>query len=138
MPALFKFEAAREYLFSAVSQIVIAYRDSPLSAGKAGAIHGGDRVPWAKAGHSDNFDTLTTTDWQLHVYGSLRPGLSEWCASRVAMHEFSWEAAHETAGFHKDGLYLIRPDAYVAFAATEQDPQSLERYLAERGLRLTR
>jgi 2-polyprenyl-6-methoxyphenol hydroxylase-like FAD-dependent oxidoreductase len=138
VPALFKLEVAREYLFSAVSQIVIAYRDSALSAGQAGAIHGGDRVPWAKAERSDNFDTLTTTNWQLHVYGTLSARLSEWCASRVVTHAFSWEAAHEAAGFHKDGMYLVRPDAYVAFAAAEQDPALLERYLAEWGLRLSR
>jgi hypothetical protein len=136
VPALFKLDRAREYLFSAVSQLVIAYRDSALSAGKAGAIHGGDRVPWAKAAHSDNFDSLTTTDWQLHVYGTLAARLSQWCASRVAVHVFRWEAAHEAAGFSRDGMYLIRPDGYVALAASEQDPGLLERYLAERGLRL--
>jgi 2-polyprenyl-6-methoxyphenol hydroxylase-like FAD-dependent oxidoreductase len=136
VPALFKLEVAREYLFSAVSQIVIAYRDSALSAGKAGALHGGDRVPWAKAADSDNFDTLATTDWQLHVYGTLGARLSDWCASRLAVHAFAWEPVHETAGFSRDAMYLVRPDAYIAFAATEQDPALLERYLAERGMQL--
>jgi 2-polyprenyl-6-methoxyphenol hydroxylase-like FAD-dependent oxidoreductase len=136
VPALFKLEVAREYLFSAVSQIVIAYRDSALSAGKAGALHGGDRVPWAKAANSDNFDTLATTGWQLHVYGTLGARLSHWCASRLAVHAFAWEPVHETAGFSRDAMYLVRPDAYLAFAATEQDPALIERYLAERGLQL--
>jgi 2-polyprenyl-6-methoxyphenol hydroxylase-like FAD-dependent oxidoreductase len=136
VPALFKLEVAREYLFSAVSQIVIAYRDSALSAGKAGALHGGDRLPWAKAANSDNFDTLATTGWQLHVYGTLGARLSDWCASRLAVHAFAWEPAHETAGFSRDGMYLVRPDAYVALAATEQDPALIERYLAERDMRL--
>jgi 2-polyprenyl-6-methoxyphenol hydroxylase-like FAD-dependent oxidoreductase len=137
VPALFKLEVAREYLFSAVSQIVIAYRDSALSAGRAGAVHGGDRVPWARAAGGDNFDALTTTDWQLHVYGALSTRLSEWCRSRVVVHAFGWEAVHEAAGFARDALYLIRPDGYVAFAASAQDPMLLERYLQERGLRLT-
>ncbi len=44
VPTLFKLKATREFMFSAVSQIVIAYRDSPISAGKAGAVHGGDRT----------------------------------------------------------------------------------------------
>jgi 2-polyprenyl-6-methoxyphenol hydroxylase-like FAD-dependent oxidoreductase len=136
VPALFKLEVAREYLFSAVSQIVIAYRDSALSAGKAGALHGGDRLPWAKAANSDNFDTLATTDWQLHVYGTLGAGLSDWCASRLAVHAFAWEPVHETAGFSRDAMYLVRPDAYIAFAATEQDPALIERYLAEHGMQL--
>jgi hypothetical protein len=33
-------------------------------------------------------------------------------------------------------MYLVRPDGYVALAAQEQDPLHVERYLAERGLRL--
>jgi hypothetical protein len=48
---------------------------------------------------------------------------------------FAWEAAHETAGFVRDAMYLIRPDAYVALAATAQDPALIERYLAEREVR---
>jgi 2-polyprenyl-6-methoxyphenol hydroxylase-like FAD-dependent oxidoreductase len=136
VPALFKLEVAREYLFSAVSQIVIAYRDSALSAGKAGALHGGDRVPWAKSANSDNFDTLATTGWQLHVYGTLSASLSDWCASRLAVHAFAWDPVHETAGFSRDAMYLVRPDAYIAFAATEQDPALIEHYLAERGMQL--
>jgi 2-polyprenyl-6-methoxyphenol hydroxylase-like FAD-dependent oxidoreductase len=138
VPALFKLEAPREYLFSAVSQIVIAYRDSAISAGKAGAIHGGDRLPWAKSANSDNFDSLATTDWQLHVYGTLRDSLKAWCAPRLTVHVFDWAEAHEAAGFAKDAMYLVRPDAYIALAATEQDPVLIERYLAGRDLRLAR
>jgi 2-polyprenyl-6-methoxyphenol hydroxylase-like FAD-dependent oxidoreductase len=137
IPTLFKVEAVREYLFSAVSQIVIAYRDSALSAGHAGAIHGGDRLPWAKTSNSDNFDTLACTDWQLHVYGTISGILTAWCASRLVVYVFSWEQAHEKAGFIKDTMYLIRPDGYIALAATAQDPALIERYLAERDLSLS-
>jgi hypothetical protein len=138
LPALFKLEAAREFMFSAVSQIVIAYRDSAISAGKAGAIQGGDRLPWAKSANGDNFDSLATTDWQLHVYGSLSAALKAWCATRLAVHVFGWANAHGRAGFIKDAMYLVRPDAYIALAASEQDPLLIERYLAERDLRLPR
>ncbi len=138
LPALFKLEASREFLFSAVSQIVIAYRDSAISAGKAGAIQGGDRLPWAKTPNSDNFDTLATTDWQLHVYGTLSPGLQAWCKPRLAVHVFEWAQVHETAGFARDAMYLVRPDAYIALAATEQDPALIERYLAVHDLRLAK
>lgn len=136
LPALFKLPAARNYMFSAVSQIVIAYRDSALSAGRAGEIRGGDRLPWARTAGSDNFDTLATTDWQLHVYGTLSATLAAWCASRVAVHAFAWEAAYQKAGFARDAMYLIRPDAYIALAATVQDPALIEQYLGGRGLRL--
>ena len=79
---------------------------------------------------------LATTGWQLHVYGTLGARLSDWCASRLAVYAFAWEPAHETAGFSRDGMYLVRPDAYVALAATEQDPALIERYLAERDMQL--
>jgi 2-polyprenyl-6-methoxyphenol hydroxylase-like FAD-dependent oxidoreductase len=138
VPALFKLDAAREFMFNAVSQIVIAYRDSPLSAGKAGAIQGGDRLPWAKCASSDNFDSLATTDWQLHVYGTVSDALKAWCASRLTVQEFAWAEVHETAGFARNAMYLVRPDAYIALAASEQDPVLIERYLAGRDLRLAR
>ena len=60
VPALFKLQAVRNFLYRAVSQLVIEYRDSAISRGAAGRIHGGDRLPWAKTAHGDNFDTLTT------------------------------------------------------------------------------
>ena len=136
LPALFKLPAARAYLFSAVSQIVIAYPDSALSVGRAGEIRGGDRLPWARAAGRDNFDTLTAPDWQLHVYGTLSADLAAWCASRVAVHAFAWDAAYEKAGFARDAMYLIRPDAYIALAATRQDPALVEQYLGSHELRL--
>jgi len=136
LPALFKLKAAREYMFRAVSQLVIAYRDSAVSAGRAGVLHGGDRLPWAKSANSDNFNTLATT-WQLHVYGTVNPALTAWCATRVALHVFQWSAAAEAAGFARDAMYLIRPDAYIGLAVTQQDPVLIERYLADHGIRLT-
>jgi hypothetical protein len=136
VPALFRLQAVRNFLYRAVSQLVIEYRDSAISMGVAGRIHGGDRLPWAKTSHGDNFDTLTTPQWQLHVYGTASARLTAWCASRVAIHEFAWEDAHATAGFAKDAMYLIRPDGYVALAAKAQDPAQVEQYLTHNGLRL--
>jgi 2-polyprenyl-6-methoxyphenol hydroxylase-like FAD-dependent oxidoreductase len=136
LPALFKLAAARKYLFRAVSQLVIDYRMSAISSGSAGRIHGGDRLPWAKTSHRDNFDTLATPQWQLHVYGSVSANLAAWCASRVTLQAFEWEAAYAAAGFTKDAMYLIRPDAYIALAHKEQDPAIIERYLWQHGLRL--
>jgi 2-polyprenyl-6-methoxyphenol hydroxylase-like FAD-dependent oxidoreductase len=136
LPALFKFEAVRNFLYRAVSQLVIEYRDSAISQGAAGRIHGGDRLPWAKTSHGDNFDTLATPQWQVHVYGTASARLTEWCASRVVLHAFGWENAHAVAGFARNAMYLVRPDGYVALAAQEQDPLHVERYLTECGLRL--
>lgn len=137
MPALFRLESARGYIYRAVSQIGIAYRDSAISAGRAGKIRGGDRLPWARTPISDNFGTLGAIAWQLHVYGTAQTGLAAWCESHgLALHVFEWQPNHEKAGLARDAMYLLRPDTYVALAGSSQDPQVLEQYFARHGLTL--
>ena len=48
LPLLFAFEAVRRFMFRTVSQTAVNYRGSSLSEGRAGAVHGGDRLPWVK------------------------------------------------------------------------------------------
>jgi 2-polyprenyl-6-methoxyphenol hydroxylase-like FAD-dependent oxidoreductase len=137
VPALFKFETAREYLFSAVSQIAIAYRDSPISEGKAGDVRGGDRLPWAPTPFADNFEALRTIGWQLHVYGTSSAELTNWSESNnIALHDFVWHEVYGKSGLAKDAMYLLRPDTYVALAAEKQDPVTLRRYFADQELSL--
>ena len=45
IPTLFAMKAVRPYLFRTVSQTLINYRGSRLSEGRAGRVHGGDRLP---------------------------------------------------------------------------------------------
>ena len=135
VPTLFKFEAVRGYLFSAVSQIVINYRDSAISEGRAGDVKGGDRLPWAPTPGVDNFDTLRTIDWQIHVYGTPSVELDDWCKRQgLALHAFAWQEGYEKAGLLRDAMYLLRPDTYVALAAERQDPEILGRYFMDHGL----
>ncbi len=132
VPTLFRFEAAREYMFSAVSQIVIAYHDSAISVGRAGSVRGGDRLPWAPVPLADNFDSFQSIGWQVHVYGTPTPALADWCKQRnLPLHAFAWLEAYAKAGLARDAMYLLRPDTYVALAATEQKPETLERYFTE-------
>jgi len=127
------FEFAREFLFRTVSQITLNYRRSPLSAGTAGDVHGGDRLPWASNGGQDNFASLTAMTWQVHVYGDATNELSDWCAARgLPLHVFDWRAEHEKAGLRRSALYLLRPDSYVAVADPSGSPQILDEYFAER------
>ena len=63
---------------------------SPLSEGRAGAVHGGDRLPWVAprdAGEPDNFAPLGSLDWQAHVYGeaSARSSSNSARASRLPL-----------------------------------------------------
>ncbi len=70
-PAVFAFGPTRRLMFRTISQIAIQYRSSRLSEGRAGDVHGGDRLPWVPASGNDpdNFAPLTSLAWQVHVYG---------------------------------------------------------------------
>ncbi|PSH61549.1 FAD-dependent oxidoreductase [Phyllobacterium sophorae] len=133
VPTLFKFAAARHYMFSAVSQLVIAYHDSALSQGKAGDVSGGDRLPWAPS--ADNFATLRPIGWQVHVYGQSSRGLRDWCKRHgLPLHTFPWQKEYRGTGLARNAMYLLRPDTYVALAASQQDSEALRCYFADRGL----
>jgi 2-polyprenyl-6-methoxyphenol hydroxylase-like FAD-dependent oxidoreductase len=129
-PPVFRIPALRRFMFRTLSQTVVNYRMSPLSEGRAGAIHGGDRLPWVEmAPGRDNFTPLGLMDWQVHVYGHAREDLSEACSGfRIPLHVFEWNAACRAAGLRRDSMYLIRPDGYVALADEHADAGRLRRW----------
>jgi 2-polyprenyl-6-methoxyphenol hydroxylase-like FAD-dependent oxidoreductase len=117
IPIVFSFAAMRRFMFRTVSQTEVNYRGSPLSHGRAGAVHGGDRLPWVRSGlnNTDNFATLTSLDWQLHVYGEAALEIQALCEERaLALHVFPWGMACSRAGLRRNAAYLVRPDGYVA------------------------
>jgi hypothetical protein len=125
----------REFMFRTGSQINLNYRQGPLSGGTAGRVHGGDRLPWVQVDGADNFASLATLDWQVHVYGTARAELAAWCAAQnVPLHRFGWRSEYERAGLARDGLYLLRPDTYVGLADTSGAPDALARYFGDRGM----
>ncbi|HET9391275.1 MAG TPA: FAD-dependent monooxygenase [Steroidobacteraceae bacterium] len=134
-PKVMAFDAVREFVFKTAAQITINYRGSPMSAGTAGHVHGGDRLPWVHATGLDNFEALSCMSWQVHVYGTARPELRQWCADRkVPIHVYPWQAQCAAAGFAQDALYLLRPDTYVGLADSTGTPDAIERYCAQRKL----
>ncbi len=130
VPLLFRIPAMRRLLFSTVSQTKVNYRDSTLSAGAAGKVRGGDRLPWVKlASGEDNFAPLTSLAWQVHIYGEAGRGVGEACAElRLPLHAFKWESGMQRAGLAKGAMYLVRPDGYVALADPNDDPGRLRQY----------
>lgn len=139
LPRIAAFRVAREYLFRTVSQITLNYRHGPLSAGTAGKIRGGDRMPWAETAGSDNFGFMTEIGWRAHVYGAARAELAEGCARLgLPLSVFAWRPGHARAGLARDAAYLIRPDAYVAVAEPSGSPLALERYFGDQGITLSR
>lgn len=126
----------REFLFKTVSQTTLHYRDSKLSLGKVGHVHGGDRLPWTGSQGFDNYKAFDTIGWQVHVYGEADPALREWCERRhVALQVIEWKPDYQRACIERDAMYLLRPDTYVALAAAQSSPDSLDRYFDLQGYR---
>src|SRR5262249_61721626 len=102
VPSLLAFRAARRAAFLTVSQTAVDYRGSALSEGRAGGVHGGDRLPWVQVDSgrgADNFAPLRSLDWQVHVYGEVSPGVRARCAAlHLALHPISREPPIERAG----------------------------------------
>jgi 2-polyprenyl-6-methoxyphenol hydroxylase-like FAD-dependent oxidoreductase len=137
IPMALAFAPVREFMFRTVSQITLNYRRGPLSRGVAGDVHGGDRLPWAPVDGVDNFQKLTTMDWQVHVYGSASAELAAWCAAQnVPLHIFDWRSEYEVAGLARGALYLLRPDSYVALADSSGAPNALDRYFRDHRIQL--
>ena len=135
-PTLMGLEAVRRFMFRTVSQMVVNYRHGPLSAGAAGEVWGGDRLPWVTfEDGDDNFEPLKSLDWQVHVYGEVPTGIRALCElRRLPLHAFDWRPDIRKAGLKKGAVYLLRPDGYVALADPVGDPVRLTRYLDEREL----
>src|SRR5712672_2450536 len=137
IPRVIAFEPVREFMFRTVSQIMLNYRNGPLSRGTAGHVHGGDHLPWARVDDADNFATLATIDWQVHVYGAAKAELAAWCAAqKLPLRVFEWRPGYEAAGFARDALYLLRPDTYVALADGSGAADAIERYFRDQGIGL--
>jgi 2-polyprenyl-6-methoxyphenol hydroxylase-like FAD-dependent oxidoreductase len=136
VPLLFSFAPMRRFLFRTVSQIDVSYPDSALSAGSAGKVRGGDRLPWAPLSESeDNFAPLTSMAWQAHVYGEVRASAEATCERlHIPLHVFRWSPEAARAGLERSALYLVRPDGYVALADRSGDADGLRPYLTEREL----
>jgi 2-polyprenyl-6-methoxyphenol hydroxylase-like FAD-dependent oxidoreductase len=131
VPLALRLRGAPRLVFRAASQIRIRYRESALSSGVAGTVHGGDRLPWVAHDGADNFAPLRALDWQVHVYGTAGDAVRAAARARgLAVHEFPWSERADLAGLARDALYLVRPDGYVALAAAAQDTAALDELLS--------
>ncbi|MGH7581812.1 MAG: FAD-dependent oxidoreductase [Gemmatimonadales bacterium] len=117
VPWLLQRRAVRRFMFRTVSQTLLDYRHSDWSEGRAGSVHGGDRLPWAATPGVDNFAPLSSLDWQIHVYGQVPSGLAE-AAGRhgICVNTFKWNETMARNHLAPNTAYLIRPDGYVAIA----------------------
>jgi hypothetical protein len=129
----------RRLMFRTVSQTNVNYRESSLSEGRVGTVHGGDRLPWVEpespGAGADNFTPLDSIDWQVHVYGEASAEIRTACHRRkLALHVFSWRPAMRRTGLRRGAVYLVRPDGYVALADSEGSAKAITSYLTARNL----
>ena len=143
IPAFFALKTVRRFMFRTVSQTAVNYRGSSLSEGRAGTVHGGDRLPWVKTDlngvDTDNFAPLTSLDWQVHVYGDAAPEIQAVCDGRkLPLHVFPWRPEMSRTGLRRNAVYLVRPDGYVALADPAGSATAITSYLDARQLTQTR
>ena len=136
MPMLMRISRVRGFVFRTISQTAFAYPDSPISAGSAGRVRAGDRLPWFRSSDSrDNYESLCALDWQVHVCGDITGALENYCAKiGLRLRQFPWTTAARDSGLTENGLYLVRPDGHVGLASINQDVSVLEDYLSRSGI----
>jgi 2-polyprenyl-6-methoxyphenol hydroxylase-like FAD-dependent oxidoreductase len=145
-PLITKLPSLRRLMFRTISQTAVNYRGSSLSEGRAGRVHGGDRLPWVKVpvnrvdgAAEDNFTPLTSLDWQVHLYGDANGDaareIQAVCDGRkLPLHVFAWSPEMDRAGLQRNAVYLVRPDGYVAVADPEGGATAITSYLDARRL----
>ncbi|MCB0930766.1 MAG: FAD-dependent monooxygenase [Mycobacterium sp.] len=133
---MMKFALSRRLFFKTFSQTRISYRDCTFNQGKAGAVRGGDRLPWISTAEGDNFASLQSLSWQLHTYGQPASGVVEQADQlKLPVYRFPWGEAAEHAGLQRGASYLVRPDGYVALALGPADSaDQLTRFVERRHL----
>ena len=133
-PLAMRTSLLQSFVFHNISQIDISYRESSISAGGAGKVRGGDRLPWISSEGQTNYEHLPMR-WNVHVYGLPTPALITWCQRKgLRLSTFEWRKEHQEAGLKENAVYLLRPDTYVAFATTAADPGQLDEFFQSKGI----
>jgi hypothetical protein len=106
-------------LFGYVSQIRVHYwmsdRAKAAARGRRGRVVG-RRLPWT----GSNFDVLKSLTWQVHAYGSVESDTVERLKRELGVDVLVFPPANPDTGLRDGLLYLVRPDGFVAAAATPE------------------
>ncbi len=130
-PLVTRCHAFRKWFFLRISQIKLHYRTSPLSTGSVGHLHAGERLPWVPQEEGDdNYTSLKSQLWQVHVYGNVRLDFADAAARfNIPVYTFPWSLLAKQAGLARDAVYLIRPDGYLGFVSHDQYVREFEGYV---------
>lgn len=132
-PLLSHFDTFRKSLFQTLSQTRIKYRDSAISEGHVGDLHGGDRMPWT----GDNFGHPSSLKWHLQIFGETNPDF-EREADRLGLPvlELPMSSLAKSNGVKEKAAYLVRPDSHIALPMEHQDCSVLSAFLQRNDLKL--
>ena len=143
----------RTFAFHALSQIGIAYRESPLSQAvekiDAKAPQAGDRFPWlhlrftANGPREDLFERLDDTRFNLLVIGQPAPvkdqlGYGDMLGVHAVFADSENRSELARASITGPAYYLLRPDGHVALVGHRFDEAALRRWFANAGVHVER
>ena len=133
LPLISKFKKMRTKVFGMVSQIKINYRDSSLSAGVAGRIKAGERLPWFQVQQNGRLSSIYSLVRDLHktpflvllydlpetAWVNLNKRLFTVCS--LEANPANGKALKE-AGFPASFVAVLRPDIYLGYLSETADP----------------
>jgi hypothetical protein len=102
-------------------------------------MQGGDRLPWVRlTSGSDNFESLASLNWQVHIYGDLSPVIETEFKKilndfKMELCIFPWEESMTAAGLRQNAGYLVRPDGYIALADGKPTAERFKKYFTLHG-----
>jgi 2-polyprenyl-6-methoxyphenol hydroxylase-like FAD-dependent oxidoreductase len=124
----------RHRLFELISQTRVHYPESPLSRGRVGSVHGGERLPWvAYSDGTTNYGPLTKLRPQVHVYGRVAPELVRFPVDHpdIMLVRLPFTPDVARAGLVEGAGYFVRPDGYLGYIASPWSDADFRTYLRE-------
>jgi 2-polyprenyl-6-methoxyphenol hydroxylase-like FAD-dependent oxidoreductase len=119
---------------AATQQLGLGYRGGPLSSGAAGVLEAGDRAPDARlAGGGRLFDAFRGPHFTLLAVGGAAAGPD------LGAYEEEWLRVLRVPALaaYGDGLFLVRPDGYLAWASDGGTVGELDEFLGQFAARAT-
>ena len=125
-PLALRLPWVRRFMFRTLSQIAIAYPDSPLSQGTPPGVAGGMRLTWAPG----RYEGLRAVGWQVRHIGPAPARLTAWAAA----HQLPVTELAPLAGETPGTVCLLRPDSYIGLAAVSFEEARFEAYATQWGI----